>query len=68
MKGAETARCMRHPCGVCERVVALVLEDPSDHGFYSRTWGGALLIRVRSRSQVMSLWRKQSSRSKDHRR
>ena len=34
MKGAETARCMRHPCGVCERVVALVLEDPSDHGFY----------------------------------
>jgi hypothetical protein len=33
MEGAEMARCMRHPCGVWERGVALVLEDPSDHGF-----------------------------------
>ncbi|MDT7595935.1 MAG: hypothetical protein QOJ06_1481, partial [Pseudonocardiales bacterium] len=24
MEGAEMARCMRHPCGVWERVVALV--------------------------------------------
>ncbi len=32
MEAVELVRCRRHPCGVGERVVALVLEDPSDHG------------------------------------
>jgi hypothetical protein len=62
------ARSGRHPCGVCEGVVALVLEDPSGSWALSTNlgWGRADSCALMIASYVSV--GKRSGRRKDRRR